>query len=49
MIVGTELWGLAPLAWALLGLIAVRRLARERRPRGPAIEVRPRDAVRRAA
>jgi len=48
MYAGIELWGLAPLAWAVTGLIVLRRLGRPRRIDVPATAAHD-DDLRRAA
>lgn len=48
MIDGFVLWGLAPLAWGMAALVAVRLLGRERPGGLPAVAER-RDLFRRAA
>jgi len=48
MYAGIELWGLAPLAWAVTGLVTTRLLGRPRRTDAPAA-ARAHDDLRRAA
>ena len=47
MYAGIELWGLAPLVWAMTGLIATRLLGRPRRVTARSAPAR--DHLRRAA